>query len=104
MLYIVGTGLAIAMTMIMAVVYYVKIAPVYPAVSYTHLDVYKRQVQLDLYEVPFQFVVAGEQVVKDFDVSMIGESEVADASGFALFQQDVQHLSLIHIWIPEGVP
>lgn len=29
MLYIVGTGLAIAMTMIMAVVYYVKIAPVY---------------------------------------------------------------------------
>lgn len=29
-LYIVGTGLAIAMTMIMAVVYYVKIAPVYP--------------------------------------------------------------------------
>lgn len=29
-LYVVGTGLAIAMTMIMAVVYYVKIAPVYP--------------------------------------------------------------------------
>ena len=44
MLYIVGTGLAIAMTMIMAVVYYAKIAPVYPEanrmntpVSYTHL-------------------------------------------------------------------
>lgn len=33
MLYIVGTGLAIAMTMIMAVVYYVKIAPVYPEVN-----------------------------------------------------------------------
>lgn len=30
MLYIVGTGLTIAMTMIMAVVYYAKIAPVYP--------------------------------------------------------------------------
>ena len=45
-------------------------------------------VQLDLYEVPFQFVVAGEQVVEYFDVSMIGESEVADASGFALFQQE----------------
>lgn len=29
-LYIAGTGLAIAMTMIMAVIYYVKIAPVYP--------------------------------------------------------------------------
>lgn len=29
-LYVVGTALAIAMTMIMAVVYYVKIAPVYP--------------------------------------------------------------------------
>lgn len=29
-LYITGTGLAIAMTMIMAVIYYVKIAPVYP--------------------------------------------------------------------------
>ena len=32
-LYIVGTGLAIAMTMIVAVVYYVKIAPVYPEVK-----------------------------------------------------------------------
>lgn len=32
-LYIVGTGLAIAMTMIVAVVYYVKIAPVYPEVN-----------------------------------------------------------------------
>lgn len=29
-LYITGTGLAIAMTMIMAVICYVKIAPVYP--------------------------------------------------------------------------
>lgn len=29
-LYVAGTGLAIAMTMIMAVIYYVKIAPVYP--------------------------------------------------------------------------
>lgn len=35
-LYIVGTGLAIAMTMIMAVVYYVKIAPVYPEVNRTN--------------------------------------------------------------------
>lgn len=33
LLYIAGTGLAIAMTMIMAVVYYVKIAPVYPEVN-----------------------------------------------------------------------
>lgn len=33
LLYVVGTGLAIAMTMIMAVVYYVKIAPVYPEVN-----------------------------------------------------------------------
>lgn len=32
-LYVVGTGLAIAMTMIMAVVYYVRIAPVYPEVN-----------------------------------------------------------------------
>ncbi|WP_044270147.1 ABC transporter permease [Bacteroides timonensis] len=32
-LYVVGTGLAIAMTMVMAVVYYVKIAPVYPEVN-----------------------------------------------------------------------
>lgn len=32
-LYVVGTGLAIAMTMIMAVVYYVKIAPVYPEMN-----------------------------------------------------------------------
>ena len=32
-LYIVGTGLAIAMTMIVAVIYYVKVAPVYPEVN-----------------------------------------------------------------------
>lgn len=32
-LYVAGTGLAIAMTMVMAVVYYVKIAPVYPEVN-----------------------------------------------------------------------
>ena len=29
-LYIAGTGLAIAMTMIVAVIYYIKVAPVYP--------------------------------------------------------------------------
>lgn len=29
-LYIAGTGLAIAMTVVMALVYYVKLAPVYP--------------------------------------------------------------------------
>ena len=32
-LYIAGTGLAIAMTVVMAVVYYVKLAPVYPEVN-----------------------------------------------------------------------
>ena len=32
-LYVVGTGLAIAMTMIMAIIYYVKMAPVYPEVN-----------------------------------------------------------------------
>lgn len=32
-LYIAGTGLAIAMTMIMAMIYYVKLAPVYPEVN-----------------------------------------------------------------------
>ena len=32
-LYIAGTGLAIAMTMIVAMIYYVKLAPVYPEVN-----------------------------------------------------------------------
>ena len=32
-LYVLGTGLAIAMTMIIAIVYYIKIAPIYPEVS-----------------------------------------------------------------------
>lgn len=41
-LYIVGTGLAIAMTVIMAVVYYVKIAPIYPEVNRKH-TLYVRQ-------------------------------------------------------------
>lgn len=35
-LYVAGTGLAIAMTMIMAVIYYVKLAPVYPEVNRLH--------------------------------------------------------------------
>lgn len=35
-LYVVGTGMAIAMTMIIAVVYYVKIAPVYPEMNRMH--------------------------------------------------------------------
>ena len=38
-IYVVGTALAIAMTMIMAIVYYVKIAPVYPEV-YRNRTVY----------------------------------------------------------------
>ena len=32
-IYVTGTALAIATTMIMAIVYYVKIAPVYPEVN-----------------------------------------------------------------------
>ena len=32
-IYVVGTALAIATTMIMAIVYYVKIAPIYPEVN-----------------------------------------------------------------------
>lgn len=32
-LYVLGTGLAIAMTMIIAIVYYIKIAPIYPEVN-----------------------------------------------------------------------
>jgi putative ABC transport system permease protein len=35
-LYIVGTGLAIAVTMTMAIAYYVKIAPIYPEVNREH--------------------------------------------------------------------
>ena len=35
-IYVVGTGLAIATTMIMAIVYYVKIAPVYPETNRAH--------------------------------------------------------------------
>lgn len=35
-LYIAGTGLAIAVTMIMAIAYYVKIAPIYPEVNRKH--------------------------------------------------------------------
>lgn len=33
MLYIVGTGLSIAMTMVIAIVYYVRLAPVYPEIN-----------------------------------------------------------------------
>lgn len=31
-------------------------------------------VELDLYEIPFYFFVAGEQIVEDFDISVVGET------------------------------
>lgn len=47
-IYIVGTGLAIAMTMIIALVYYIKIAPVYPEVNRSTTLVLKTVVLLEL--------------------------------------------------------
>lgn len=37
-IYIIGTGMAIATTMIMAIVYYVKIAPIYPEENRSHIS------------------------------------------------------------------
>lgn len=60
-LYIAGTGLAIAMTVIMAVVYYVKIAPVYPETN--------RMKTLYLTTARFEKNVAGNKNVVQWAVS-----------------------------------
>jgi hypothetical protein len=39
-------------------------------------------VELYLHKIPFVLVVFGQQVVEDFDVAVVGEAEVTDASGF----------------------
>lgn len=49
-IYIVGTGLAIAMTMIIALVYYIKVAPVYPEVNRSTTLVLKSVTMLELPE------------------------------------------------------
>ena len=40
--------------------------------------------------------MAGKQVVEYFDISMIGEAEVADTAGFAFLEQKIEH-SVVHI-------
>ena len=53
-------------------------------------------VQLNLYEVPFIIVVARQQVVEHPDVTVVRETQVADASCPALFQQKLQN-AVVHI-------
>ena len=49
-----------------------------------------KEVHLYLYEVPVVLVVVVQQPVEVAHVAMIGESQVLDASGLALLEQEVQ--------------
>ena len=58
-------------------------------------------VQLDLYEIPFQFVVSGKEIIENFDVAVIRETEIADAPRFTFFQKEVEH-AVIQIAAVQG--
>ena len=40
-------------------------------------------VELNLHEIPAEFVVAREQIVESLDIAVIGKSQIADASRLA---------------------
>ena len=48
-------------------------------------------IEFDLNEIPLVFVVVLEQMVEDGYGAVIGESEIAYASGLPLFQEEVEH-------------
>lgn len=91
-IYIAGTGLAIAMTMIIAIVYYIKIAPVYPEVNRPLMMVMKlasvveQNEEKNVYNSSF-----GYQAVNDWFYPL-KEAEVVSAvytKGFDFFVQPV---------------
>ena len=48
-------------------------------------------IQLDLHEVPLELVMTRQQIVEHPDIPMIRKTQVADASGLALFQEEIHH-------------
>ena len=59
-------------------------------------------VQLDLHEVPMVFLVKGHELVPSFVSAMERESEVAYATGLALFHQEVNH-AVVKVSLLEGI-
>ena len=58
-------------------------------------------VEFNHHEIPLVFVVPRKERVEHGDVAVVGESEVANASGLALFGQIVEH-SIVDIALAEG--
>ena len=59
-------------------------------------------VQLDLHEVPMVFLMKGHELVPSFVSAMERESEVAYATGLALFHQEVDH-AVVKVPLLEGI-
>lgn len=53
-------------------------------------------VELNLHEIPFEFIVSGEQIIKHFNIAVVRKTEIAYASGLALLKQIVEH-TVFHI-------
>lgn len=47
-------------------------------------------VELNLYEIPLELIVARQEIVEYLYVAVIRKSEIADASRLTLFQQEVE--------------
>ena len=59
-------------------------------------------VHLDLHEVPMVFILMVEQVIKHAHVAVVGEAQVADATGLALLQQELQQ-AVVHEALLQGI-
>ena len=46
-------------------------------------------IELYLYEIPFEFILAGKKIVEYLDVSVVRKSEVPYSSGLSLGEEDI---------------
>ena len=47
-------------------------------------------IELYLYEVPFEFILAGKKIVEYLDVSVIRKSEVSYSSGLSFGEEEIE--------------
>lgn len=55
-----------------------------------HFPFFRRDIRLYLYEVPFEFIVAGKKIVEYLDVSVVRKSEVSYSSGLSFGEEEIE--------------
>ena len=51
-------------------------------------------IQLDLHEIPFEFIVAWEHIIKSFNIAMIREAEISYSAGFTLLKKEIENAAV----------